>query len=422
MLLSKYFLPTRKDLSKDLVLASHQYLVRAGLIKQVASGLYAMLPMGLKVLRKIENIIREELNREGFHEILMPTIQPAELWKESGRYGGYGAEMLRIKDRHDVELLYGPTAEEVVTFLAKDLKSYKELPLTLYNIQWKFRDEIRPRFGLMRAREFLMMDSYSFDATEEGAKEAYNKHYDAYLRIFARMGLTAIPMQADTGEIGGDLSHEFHILANSGESEIYYEEGLEELISRIKSGEVFSNLREEISKFYAKTDEKHTEEEAKGLKIIKKRGIEVGHNFYFATKYSASMKLLLQDASGKQFAPFMGSYGIGVGRLMSAFVEANHDENGIIWHKEISPFSHHIVDLTKSEEGKKAVQKLYKSLQDPLLDDTNANAGEKFAKADLIGIPTRITISDKLLQENCVEVKLRSESSPQKVSLDNLLF
>jgi prolyl-tRNA synthetase len=419
MFLSKYFLPTRKDVSKDLVLSSHKFMVRAGLIKQVASGLYAMLPMGLKVLRKIENIIREELEREGFHELLMPTIQPAELWKESGRYGGYGAEMLKFKDRHEAELLFGPTAEEVVTFLAKELKSYKELPLTLYNIQWKFRDEIRPRFGLMRAREFLMMDSYSFDASEEGAKQNYNKHYDAYLRIFARMGLTAIPMQADTGEIGGDLSHEFHIIANSGESEIYYEEGLEGLISRIQKGGIFTNLREEIGKFYAKTDEKHTEEGAKGLKIVKKRGIEVGHNFYFATKYSASMGLLVQDAGGKQFAPFMGSYGIGVGRLMSAFIEANHDENGIIWHNSIAPFSHYIVDLTKTEEGKETALKIYHSLKskgfDPILDETNAGAGEKFAKADLIGIPTRITISEKLLQEGMVEIKKRNEKESSKV-------
>ena len=259
MFVSKYFLPVRRDVSSDVVLTSHKLMLKAGMIKQIAAGLYAFLPLGLRVLKKIENIIREELDREGFNEILMPTIQPASLWEESKRYGGYGKEMLTFEDRHNVKLLFGPTAEEVVTFIAKDLKSYKELPCVLYNIQWKFRDEIRPRFALMRAREFLMMDSYSFDKTEAEAIESYNKHYDAYLRIFARMGLTAIPMQADTGEIGGDLSHEFHIIAESGESEIIYEEALEGLISKIQNGESINNLREEIGKYYAVTDEKHLE-------------------------------------------------------------------------------------------------------------------------------------------------------------------
>lgn len=400
MFVSKYFLPTRKDVSSDVVLTSHKLMLKAGMIKQIASGLYAFLPLGLRVLKKIENIIREELDLEGFNEVLMPTIQPASLWQESGRYGGYGKEMLKFKDRHEAELLYGPTAEEVITFIAKDLKSYKELPCVLYNIQWKFRDEIRPRFALMRAREFLMMDSYSFDKTEEGAIESYNKHYDAYLRIFARMGLTAIPMQADTGEIGGDLSHEFHIIADSGESEIIYEEGLEGLISRIQSGEKINNLRDEIGKFYAATSEKHLEENGKNL--IKKRGIEVGHNFYFATKYSTSMKLTVQGEDGKPFNPLMGSYGIGVGRLMAAFIEANHDANGIVWHPEISPFDYYIVDLTKTEEAREFALGVYKDLQSKghsvLFDDTTESAGAKFAKADLLGIPTRITISQKLFE------------------------
>jgi prolyl-tRNA synthetase len=421
MLLSKYFLPTRKDTSKDLILPSHQLMVRTGMIKQVASGLYALLPMGLKVMRKIENIIREELNREGFHEILMPTIQPAELWKESGRYGGYGAEMLKIKDRHGTELLYGPTAEEVVTLLAKEIKSYRELPCVLYNIQWKFRDEIRPRFGLMRAREFLMLDSYSFDRTEDEAKITYNKHYDAYLRIFSRMGLTAIPMQADTGEIGGDLSHEFHIIANSGESEIFYEEGLEDLINRIKTGEIIGNLREEIGKFYAKTEEKHEESEVKDLKIIKKRGIEVGHNFYFATKYSSAMKMLIQGIDGKTFAPFMGSYGIGVGRLMAAFIEANHDENGIIWHKSISPFDLYIADLTKDQSGLNLYQTLKSAGFDPILDDTTDTAGEKFKRCDLLGIPIRVIISEKLIAEKCIEIKERKSNISEKMTIENFI-
>ena len=416
MLLSKFFLPLRKDVSKDLVLTSHKLMVKTGMIKQVASGLYAFLPLGLKVLRKIENIIREELNREGFNEILMPVVQPASLWEESGRYSGYGKEMLKFKDRHEVELLFGPTAEEVVTFLAKELKSYKELPLVLYNIQWKFRDEIRPRFGLMRGREFLMMDSYSFDVTEEQAIVNYNKHYDAYLRIFARMGLTALPMQADTGEIGGDLSHEFHIITEAGESEIYYDEKLEDLIAKVKNGEVFEDLRAEIGKYYAATAEKHTE---KGLKLVKKRGIEVGHNFYFADKYSKSMGLSLQNAEGSTFHPLMGSYGIGVGRLMAAFIEASNDESGIIWHESIAPFQYYIVDLTK--EHKVWAMEVYKTLQsrgyEVLFDDKEGSAGEKFARADLLGIPYRITISDKLFAEQKLEVKNRTTKEVKYLTL-----
>jgi len=425
MLLSKYFLPIRKDISRDIVLTSHQLMIKAGMIKQVASGLYTTLPLGLRVLKKIENIIRCELNAEGFHEILMPTIQPAEAWKESGRYGNYGEEMLKFKDRHGIELLYGPTAEEIATMVAKDIQSYKNLPCVLYNIQWKFRDEIRPRFGLMRAREFLMMDSYSFDKTEEDAKITYNKHFDAYLRIFAKMGLTAVPMQADTGEIGGDLSHEFHIITEAGESEIFYEQGLEGVINKIKSGELSNNLREEIGQFYARASEKHTEEDSKNLHIVKKRGIEVGHNFYFSTKYSHSMDFAVQDASGKSFNPFMGSYGIGVGRLMAAFIEASHDENGIIWHKNISPFDYHVVDLTKSAEGNAFVGELYTKLKskgfEVLLDDTQDSAGEKFKKADLIGIPTRITLSERMLKQHDIEIKHRKNGEMQTIPMQSFL-
>jgi prolyl-tRNA synthetase len=425
MLLSKYFLPIRKDISRDIVLTSHQLMIKAGMIKQVASGLYTTLPLGLRVLKKIENIIRCELNAEGFHEILMPTIQPAEAWKESGRYANYGEEMLKFKDRHGIELLYGPTAEEIATMVAKDIQSYKNLPCVLYNIQWKFRDEIRPRFGLMRAREFLMMDSYSFDKTEEDAKITYNKHFDAYLRIFGKMGLTAVPMQADTGEIGGDLSHEFHIITEAGESEIFYEQGLEGVINKIKSGELSNNLREEIGQFYARASEKHTEEDSKNLHIVKKRGIEVGHNFYFSTKYSSAMKFMVQDASGKSFNPFMGSYGIGVGRLMAAFIEASHDENGIIWHKNISPFDYYVVDLTKSDEGKAIIGELYTKLKlkgfEVLLDETQDSAGEKFKRADLIGITTRITISDRLLEKKEIEIKQRKDGETQILKLESFL-
>lgn len=425
MFLSKYFLPTKKDVSSDIILASHKLMLRGGLIKQISSGLYTFLPLGLKVLKKIENIIREELDREGFMEILMPTIQPADLWKESGRYSSYGKEMLKFKDRHEADLLYGPTAEEVVTFIAKnDIKSYKELPIVLYNIQWKFRDEIRPRFGLMRAREFLMMDSYSFDFTEDGAIRSYNKHYDAYLRMFARLGLTAIPMKAETGEIGGNLSHEFHIIAESGESEIIYDKRLNDLIEKIKSGEKIDNLREEISKYYAVTSEKHSENIQSSVEFEKKRGIEVGHNFYFEDKYSKAMNLAISNTSGGDSNPLMGSYGIGISRLIAAFIEANNDKNGIIWNAAIAPFDFYIADITKSSEGKSFAMEVYTDLQrnkkEALFDDTSESPGSKFAKADLIGIPFRIVISDRLLAERKIEIKNRKTGEIEIILAANL--
>ena len=420
MFVSKYFLPLKKELSDDIVLKSHRLMLRSGMIKQVGSGLYAWLPLGLRVLKKIENIIREELNSQGFLEILMPTIQPASLWHESGRGEKfYGKETLLFNDRNGNQMLYGPTAEEVVTFLARnEISSHKELPLTLYNIQWKFRDEIRPRFGLMRAREFLMMDSYSFHANEDCAKETYNKHYDAYLKIFARMGLVAIPMSADTGEIGGDLSHEFHILAESGESEVFYDKKLDSIIQNISS---ISNLREEISKHYAATDEKRNTDLEKDIQIATKRGIEVGHNFYFGTKYSKTMNMKIKDKDGSQINPLMGSYGIGVGRLVAAAIESSSDDNGIIWNKNISPFDFHIINLSSNVSRLEKLTSILKSgKKDYLIDDLETRPGEKFTTSDLIGIPFRIVISDKF-ENNKIEIKCRKTSKIEIIDVNNIL-
>lgn len=426
MFLSKYFLPVQKEVPSDAMLISHQLMLRAGMIKQAASGIYFLLPLGLKVIRKIEEIIRQEFNKEGFNEILIPTIQPAELWKESGRYNDYGKEMLKITDRHNAELLFGPTGEEMATFAAKGgIKSYKELPMVIYNIHWKFRDEIRPRFGLMRAREFLMLDSYSFHLTEADAKDTYNRHYDVYLKIFARLGLIAIPMQASTGEIGGDLSHEFHIIAESGESEIIYESELDDIIRGVGNRENFENLRMEINKFYAVTSEKHDPAQAPNKKLLHKRGIEVGHNFYFGDKYSSAMKLALQDKEGKLFHPLMGSYGIGIGRLMAAFIEVNHDAKGIIWNESTSPFDFYICDITKQDSARNFALHIYQALlskrKEALFDDTSEAVGVKFAKADLIGIPQRIVISDKLFAENSIEIKNRKTGEILVVPVNSFL-
>ena len=421
--LSTYYIPTKKDLSKDVVLTSHQLMLKAGLIKQVSSGLYAWLPLGLRVLHKVSNIIREELAKINCHEVVLPTMQPQELWDQSGRGSYCGKETLKVQDRHGKTLIYGPTAEEVMTFIAgSDIKSYKHLPLSLHNIQWKFRDEIRPRFGIMRAREFLMMDAYSFDETEEKAEEAYNRHYEAYLKIFAKMGLTAIPMKADTGEIGGDLSHEFLVLAQSGESEVIYEKGLDDLMERVKLGEKIENLRQEISKYYAVTEEKFVESEAPA-KTIRTRGIEVGHIFYFGHKYSVPFNVQFQNKEGKLDYAYMGSYGIGVGRLIAAFIEANHDEKGIIWNKTISPFDAILLNISpKEDEVSAQCEEIFASLKsDILYDDTQEQTGAKFSRADLLGISTQIIVSKKTLEANCVEVCNRSTGEKTLVSIDDLL-
>ena len=421
---SQYFLPIKKNLSSDVILKSHQLMLKAGLIKQVSSGLYAWLPLGMRVLHKVSNIIRNELSKINCHEVILPTMQPQELWNQSGRISYCGKETLKVQDRHGNTLVYGPTAEEVMTFIVGgDIKSYKNLPLSLHNIQWKFRDEIRPRFGVMRGMEFLMMDAYSFDETEEKAEEAYSRHYEAYLKIFARMGLVAIPMKADTGEIGGDLSHEFIIVAQSGESEVFYEKQLDNLISKIQSGEEIPNLRGEISKYYARTEEKHIETEAP-TELVKTRGIEVGHIFYFGQKYSVPFNVQFQTKEGKLEHAYMGSYGIGVGRLIAAFIEANHDDKGIIWNKEIAPFNVMLININpKDGEVIKQCDEIYATLSkkfEVLYDDEDLSFGQKLSRAELLGIRSIVIVSKKTLEQNSVEVRGRKSGEVQIVKIEDL--
>lgn len=408
MKLSKFFLPILKDIPSDAKIKSHQLMLRAGMIRQSASGIYSWLPLGFKVLKKIEIIIREEQDRAGAQEMLMPTIQSADLWKESGRYDGYGLEMLRIKDRQDRELLYGPTNEELVTQIFRDnVKSYKSLPLILYHIQWKFRDEIRPRFGIMRCREFLMKDSYSFDETKEGARLSYNKMFYAYLKTFERLGLKAIPLAADTGPIGGDLSHEFIILADTGESQIYTSKKILDLkIENFTNDEgSLNNMVKAFTEIYSATDEKFDQSEFD--KSVKKedqlitRGIEVGHIFYFGDKYSKSMRALVNSSSGQNITVEMGSYGIGVSRLVGAIIEANYNNNVMKWPTTVTPFHVAIIDLGKKSENETKIksQNVYEKLKenhfDVLLDDTDDSPASKFKNFDLIGIPYQIIIGSK---------------------------
>jgi prolyl-tRNA synthetase len=408
MKLSKFFLPILKDIPSDAKIKSHQLMLRAGMIRQSASGIYSWLPLGFKVLKKIEIIIREEQDRAGAQEMLMPTIQSADLWKESGRYDGYGLEMLRIKDRQDRELLYGPTNEELVTQIFRDnVKSYKSLPLMLYHIQWKFRDEIRPRFGIMRCREFLMKDSYSFDETKEGARLSYNKMFYAYLKTFERLGLKAIPLAADTGPIGGDLSHEFIILADTGESQIYTSKKILDLkIENFTNDEgSLNNMVKAFTEIYSATDEKFDQSEFD--KSVKKedqlitRGIEVGHIFYFGDKYSKSMRALVNSSSGQNITVEMGSYGIGVSRLVGAIIEANYNNNVMKWPTTVTPFHVAIIDLGKKSENETKIksQNVYEKLKenhfDVLLDDTDESPASKFKNFDLIGIPYQIIIGSK---------------------------
>jgi prolyl-tRNA synthetase len=408
MKLSKLFLPILKDIPSDAKIKSHQLMLRAGMIRQSAAGIYSWLPLGFKVLKKIEAIVRQEQDRAGAQEMLMPTIQSADLWKESGRYDGYGLEMLRIKDRQDRELLYGPTNEELVTQIFRDnVKSYKSLPLILYHIQWKFRDEIRPRFGIMRCREFLMKDSYSFDETKEGAILSYNKMFYAYLKTFERLGLKAIPLAADTGPIGGDLSHEFIILAETGESQIYTSKKILDLkISNFGNDDKsLKGMVKSYTEIYSATDEKFDQSEFD--KLVKKedqlvtRGIEVGHIFYFGDKYSKPMKAVVNSSSGTNITVEMGSYGIGVSRLVGAIVEANYNDNIMKWPTSVAPFHVAIINLGKKSDNdtKEKSQKIYEKLQeksfDVLLDDTDESPASKFKNFDLIGVPYQIIIGSK---------------------------
>jgi prolyl-tRNA synthetase len=421
MRLSRYFLPVLKENPADAQIVSHRLMLRAGMIKQASAGIYSWLPLGFKVLRKLENIIHEEQIRAGHIPIQMPTMQSADLWRESGRYDAYGAEMLRVKDRHDRDMLFTPTAEELVTDIFRaHVGSYKDLPLTLYQIQWKFRDEIRPRFGVMRGREFLMKDGYNFDLTKEDALHAYNRHLVSYLRTYERMGLQAIPMRADSGPIGGEDTHEFLVLAETGESEVFYDSKVTDLTFGDRDINYDDRaqcqaIMDEFTTLYARTDETHDEALFHEIPEDRRRvarGIEVGQIFYFGTKYSDAMNASVADADSKNVNVHMGSHGIGVSRLIGALIEANHDDNGIIWPEGVTPFHCGIVNLKQGdEEADAACDAIYKSLTalglEPLYDDRNERAGGKFATMDLIGLPWRITVGPRGLKNGVVELTSR---------------
>ncbi len=435
MRLSRYFLPILRENPKEAEIVSHRLMLRAGMIRQEASGIYAILPLGLRVLNKVAAIIREEQNRAGAVELLMPVMQSADLWRESGRYDDYGKEMLRIKDRHQRDMLYGPTAEEVVTEIFRAyVRSYKELPLNLYNVQWKFRDEVRPRFGVMRSREFLMKDAYSFDLDYEGARHSYNKMFVAYLRTFARIGITAIPMRADTGPIGGDLSHEFIILADTGESAVYCHKDY--LSLPIPPADVDFDDRDAVAahvarwtELYAATEEKHDSVAFEALPAesrIAARGIEVGQVFYFGAKYSEPMKAVVAGPDGQSTPVQMGSYGIGATRVVAAVIEASHDDAGIIWPDAIAPFSVGLANLKVGDSAADAAcEKIYAALTkggvDTLYDDSDERPGGKFARMDLIGLPKQIIVGPKSLAEGKVEVKTRKTGARELMGIDDAL-
>ena len=422
MKFSKYFIPTLKDDPADAEIVSHKLMIRSGMIKQSSSGIYSWLPLGLRVLKKIENIVREEQDNVGAIELLMHTIQSADLWKKSGRYDDYGKEMLRIKDRSGREILYGPTNEELITDIFQSyVSSYKDLPKNFYHIQWKFRDEVRPRFGVMRGREFLMKDNYSFDADEEKAKISYDQMFTAYIKTFLRMGLTPISLRAETGPIGGNLSHEFQILAKTGESTLYYDKDLEAL-----------NPEEidikKLQSYYAAVDELHDDEScpisSDQLKISK--GIEVGHIFYFGTKYSEKLGAFIQNDKGEKKPVHMGSYGIGVSRLVGAIIEAFHDDKGIIWPLSVAPFHLSVINLSiNSNDCSKISEQIYQSCLkeniDALLDDRDVSIGKKLSDNDLIGIPYQIIIGPRGLKENLIEVKNRKTKDVMSLNVDDIM-
>jgi prolyl-tRNA synthetase len=431
MKLSRYFLPVLRDTPKEAEIVSHQLMLRAGMIRQASAGIYSWLPLGFRVLKKIEQIVREEQDRAGAIEVLMPTIQPADLWRESGRYEAYGKEMLRITDRHDRDMLYGPTNEELITQIFRDaVKSYKDLPRNLYHIQWKFRDEIRPRFGVMRGREFLMKDAYSFDLTVEAGRQAYNRMFVAYLRTFARMGLRSIPMAAETGPIGGDLSHEFIILAETGESQVYCHRDLVEGAVPAADTDFEGDLEPiivEWTSHYAATDEKHDPArfatEVPKDKQVSARGIEVGHIFFFGTKYSEPMNCRVQGPDGTMRPLQMGSYGVGVSRLAGAIIEACHDDAGIVWPVPVAPFEVGLINLKSGDAATEAAcAALYKKLKragiEVLYDDTEERAGAKFATMDLIGLPLQLIVGPKGVKTGEVELKRRKGGQRDALSID----
>ncbi|SDY45617.1 proline--tRNA ligase [Citreimonas salinaria] len=438
MRLSRYFLPVLKETPSEAQIVSHRYMLRAGMIKQASAGIYSWLPLGYKVLRNIEAIVHEEQQRAGHIPMLMPTLQSADLWRESGRYDAYGPEMLRIRDRQDRDMLYGPTNEELITDIFRShVSSYKDLPLTLYHIQWKFRDEIRPRFGVMRGREFLMKDGYNFDLTKEDALHAYNRHLVSYLRSYERMGLQAIPMRADSGPIGGDDTHEFLVLAETGESEVFYDSEITDLKFGDRAIDYDDHAQcravlEEFTSRYARTDETHDEALFNQVPEERRRtarGIEVGQIFYFGTKYSEPMGATVQGPDGQAVPVHMGSHGIGVSRLLGAIIEASHDDRGIIWPEGVTPFHCGIVNLKSGDEAADAAcRSIYDSLTalglEPLYDDTDDRAGAKFATMDLIGLPWRITVGPRGLKNGVVELTSRrtgtSEELPPEQAVERI--
>jgi prolyl-tRNA synthetase len=433
--LSSAFLPVLKESPSDAQIVSHKLMLRAGLIRQTAAGIYAWLPLGFRVLQKIEQIVREEQDRAGAQEMLMPTIQAADLWKESGRYDAYGPEMLRIRDRHDREMLYGPTNEEMLTAIVRDeFKSYRDLPRMLYHIQWKFRDEVRPRFGVMRGREFLMKDAYSFDLDEAGARLSYYRQLLAYLRTFSRMGIRAVPMKAASGPIGGDLSHEFIVLAPTGESEVFYDAAFDEMDwsrtdLRYDDAVGLTNLFSDVSSTYAATDETHEEERWAEISEDRRRtgrGIEVGHIFYFGDKYSEPMGLKVSGPDGQMVTPMMGSYGIGVSRLVGAIIEASHDDAGIVWPESVAPWKVGVVTMRQDDSATVAAAddmyaKLTQAGVEVLYDDRDERGGVKLGTMDLIGLPWQVIVGPRGIANGVVELKRRANGEREELSVESTL-
>jgi prolyl-tRNA synthetase len=423
MRLSQYFLPTLKETPAEAQIASHRLMLRSGMINQTAAGIYSWLPLGLRVLQNIEKIVAEEQDKIGCHRVLMPTLQPASLWQESGRYDDYGKEMLRIKDRHERDMLYGPTNEEVITDIVRQyIKSYRQLPQTLYQISWKFRDEIRPRFGVMRGREFLMKDGYSFDVSEEAAAAMYDRIFGAYMRLFNRLGLHAMPVRADTGPIGGKLSHEFHILASNGESGVFYDPAWENV-------DTSALTLKDCAHLYAATDDLHDPKTWTGKPLMETKGIEVGHIFTFGTRYSNPMQAKVTLDDGTQSPVIMGSYGLGVGRLVGAMIEACHDDKGIIWPESVAPYRYALINLgTNDAQCIETCDGLYHQLggRDAVLyDDRDVGMGVKLNDADLIGLPTQIVVGPRDLKEGLVQVKNRKTGEKRMVAvgaIKNLSF
>ena len=432
---SRAFLPVLKESPSDAQIVSHKLMLRAGLVRQTAAGIYAWLPLGFRVLKKIEQIVREEQDRAGAQELLMPTLQSADLWRESGRYDAYGPEMLRIRDRHDREMLYGPTNEEMITTLFRDeAKSYRDLPRMLYHIQWKFRDEVRPRFGVMRGREFLMKDAYSFDLDEAGARHSYYTQLLAYLRTFQRLGIRAVPMKAASGPIGGDLSHEFIVLAPTGESEVFYDSAFEEIDwhradLRYDDATGLQALFDQVSSTYAATDETHDVAKWELVPEAKRRtgrGIEVGHIFYFGDKYSGAMGMRVSGPEGRPVTPMMGSYGVGVSRLVGAIIEASHDEAGIVWPEAVAPWRVGLVTMRADDEASTtAAESIYDRLRaggvETLYDDRDERGGVKLGSMDLIGLPWQVIVGPRGIAAGTVELKRRSTGEREELSLESAL-